>query len=240
MNTETLHAIDALYLDNFLQTLLYKACHTEGELRECLRQAETLSGTEYLSSDCRSRYEKVAKRLAPLVTELEEIMGDLYVGGKLASDSEPLVQWGLVETLPEHETRTVIERFNSAERTVFSALNHIGKRLSSMPEANVLWTAHARVRTYLKLRSIPDRPCYQGESMIRFCASPPYQTASYFAKLPETDAGDSDSPWLLDSEFIPLTALPLFEDLGIELEIHGDVIARDGQSTGRAHVIKIC
>jgi hypothetical protein len=223
MKVETLHAIDALYLENYLQTLLYKACHAESELREHLRQAEVLSATEGLSSNCRSRYENVAKRLAPLVAELEEIMGDLYVGGKLASDSEPLIQWGLVETIPEHETSAVIERLNLAERTVISALNHIGCRLASMPDAKVFWAAHARVRTYLKLKSIPDRPCYQDKSMVRFCASPPYQTASYFAKLSETDAGNSDSPWILDSEFIPLTALPLFEDLEIELDIHGNV-----------------
>ena len=68
MKVETLHAIDALYLENYLQTLLYKACHAESGLREHLRQAEVLSATEDLSSDCRSRYENVAKRLAPLVS----------------------------------------------------------------------------------------------------------------------------------------------------------------------------
>lgn len=222
MNAETLHAIDALYLENFLQTLLYRACHAEGELRECLRQADALSATEALSSDCRSRYAEVAKRLSPLVTELEEIMGDLYTGGKLASDCEPLVQWSLVETVPEYETRLVLERLEFAERELITALNRVGDSLVSTPEANVSWDSQARIRAYLKLKPIPERPCYQTDSMLRFCASPPYQSAYYFAQLPDkANADSSNPPWLLDAEFVPLTVLPLFEDIEIELEVHG-------------------
>lgn len=224
MNAETLHAVDALYLENFLQTLLYKACHADGELRECLRQAEALSRTVNLSSDCRSRYAEVTKRLAPLVSELDEIMGDLYTGGKLASECEPLVQWGLVESVPEYETCAVIERLDLAERELITTLNKIGKNLASTPKANVSWDSQARIRTYLKLKPIPERPCYQADSMVRFCASPPYVEAYYFAKLPaESNASCSDSPWLLDSEFVPLTALPLFEDIEIELEVRGAI-----------------
>ncbi|MFH1659682.1 MAG: hypothetical protein ABIG35_10250 [Pseudomonadota bacterium] len=36
-NTETLHAIDALYLGNFRQTLFHKILHAQLELREYLR-----------------------------------------------------------------------------------------------------------------------------------------------------------------------------------------------------------
>lgn len=222
MNAETLHAIDALYLDNFLQTLLYRTLHAEGELRECLRQADVLSETEALSSDCRSRYAEITKRLSPLVTELDEIIGDLYTGGKLASDCEPLIQWGLVETVPECETRSVLERLDLAERELIAALNRVGERLLSTPVANISWGSQARIRAYLKLKPIPERPCYQAESMLRFCASPPYLSAHYFAQLPEkANAAPPNSPWLLDSDFDLLTLLPLFEDIEIELEVCG-------------------
>lgn len=241
MNAETLHAVDALYLENFLQTLLYKVCHAEGELRECLRQAEALSGTEKLSLDCRSRYAAVTQRLTPLVTELEEIIGDLYAGGKLASDCEPLVQWGLVESVPEYETRSVIQQLDLAERELITTLNRIGRSLVSTPETNVSWDSQARIRAYLKLKPIPERPCYQAEFMVRFCTSPPYRSTYYFAKPPpEADAGCSNSPWLLDSEFAPLTVLPLFEDVEIELEIRGDVITSwNDQNQRRPHVGKL-
>lgn len=241
MNTETLHAIDTIYLENFLQTLLYNAIDVGCTLGEALRQAETLSGTEYLSPDCRSRYEKIAKRLAPLVSELKEIMDDLYVGGKLASEYEPLVQWGLIESIPEHETRAVLERLNLAERELIASLNCIGASLLSTPEANVFWSSQARVKANLKLKPIPGRPCYQDKSMIRFCASPPWQGVHFFAELPAEEIPRcSLDPWLLDSGFVPLTELPLFEDIEIELEIHGDVIgASSNEINRRPHVGKL-
>lgn len=225
MNKETLHAIDALYLENFLQTLLYRACEADGELRESVRHAELLSSEDNLSEDCRSRYVAVVKRLRPLLSELEEIVGDLHTGGKLSSDCEPLVQWGCVESVPEYETRAVLEQLNLAERELITTLNHIGTSLVAKPESNVSWNSQARVRGYLKLKPIPARPCYQHSSLVRFCANPPYQAAHYFAKLPgETDVSRPSSPWLLDSEFNSLIMLPLFEDIEIELEVRGEVI----------------
>lgn len=222
MNAETLHAIDAIYLENFLEALLYKALYAEGELRACLRHAETLSGTEYLSPDCRSRYEKIRKRLAPLVSKLGEFTGDLYRGGELTSDYEPLVHWELIEDVPEHESRAVIERLELAERELLTNLNHIGKSLVSTTASNVSWESSARIKTYLKLKSIPERPCYQDTTMVQFCASPPFHTAHYFAKLPvETYADNERYPWLLDDELFPLVYLPLFENLEIELEVRG-------------------
>lgn len=242
MNAETLHAVDALYLENFLQTLLYKTLDADGELCEFLKQAETLSNTTYLSEDCRSRYAKIAKRLEPVVAALEGIAGDLYTGGELASDCDPRVQWGLVENIPEYESRAVIERLETKERELIATLNHIGKSLSSMPEAHVLWNPRARVRPYLKLRPIPERPCYQDDSMVRFCASPPYLAASYFAE-PPTEIGEDGSrcPWLLDAEFSPLTNLPLFEDIEIKLEIRGDVTTDRKNGIGEhVYVIEQC
>lgn len=241
MNAETLHAVDALYLENFLQTLLYRACDADGELRECLQQAEALSSTTNLSADCRARYVEIVKRLRPLVSKLENIVGDLHTGGKLASDCEPLVQWGLVESIPDYETRAVIEQFNLAEQKLMAALNHIGNGLASMPDVNVLWNSQARVRTYLKLKPIPERPCYQADSMVRFCASPPYQGSHYFAKFQATaNASCSDSLWLLDSEFSSLTALPLFEGVEIELEVRGDMItSSNDRNKERVYVINL-
>lgn len=225
MNTEALHAIDALYLENFLQTLLYRACEADGELRECLRHAELLSSEENLSEDCRSRYVAVVKRLRPLLSELKEMEGDLHTRGKLASDCEPLVQWGCVESVPEYEARAVHEQLNLAEREVITTLNHIGTSLFAKPEVNVSWSSQVRVKGYLKLKPIPARPCYQHSSLVRFCANPPYQTAHYFAELPgETNGSRSSSPWLLDSDFSSLIMLPLFEDIEIELEVRGDLI----------------
>lgn len=241
MNADTLHAVDALYLENFVQTLLFRALDAKGELRESLKQAEALSATENLSPDCRSRYAEVAKRLGPLVSELSELAGDLYIGGKFASDCEPLVQWGRVESVPEYETRAVIEQFNLAEQKLMAALNHIGDCLASMPEANVLWNSQARVRTYLKLKPIPGRPCYQADSMVRFCASPPYQGVYYFTKSQaEGNASYSDATWFLDPEFDPLTVLPLFEDIEIELEVRGDMItSSNDRSKERVYVINL-
>lgn len=240
MNGETLHAIDALYLESFLGSLLYKALDAECELRACLRHAQTLSGTDYLSPDCRSRYAAIRRRLEPLVSELEELTGDLYSGGKLASDSEPLVQWGLIEPVPEYETKQVIERLESAEQQLISTLNQVGARLGALPRSSVSWASQARVKTYLKLRPIRERPCYQDTTIVRFCASPPYQSAHYFAELPEKVNDESTGdPWLLDAELLPLTTLPLIEDVEIELEVQGEMgTSGDEQRGRRQHVIK--
>lgn len=240
MNGETLHAIDALYLENFLASLLYKALDAECELRACLRHAQTLGGTDYLSPDCRSSYEKIRQRLEPLVSELEEFAGDLYSGGKLASDCEPLVQWGLIEKVPKYEKKQVIERLESAEQQLIATLNQIGASLGALPRAQISWASQARVKTYLKLRPIRERPCYQDTTIVRFCASPPYQLAHYFAELPEkVNDGSTGDPWLLDAEFLPLATLPLIEDVEIELEIQGEMGALGDEQRGRRqHVVK--
>lgn len=226
MNAETLHAVDALYLEHFLRTLLFQALNASAELCEPFKQAEALSATENLSPDCRSRYAEVTKRLGPLVSELRALVDDLQIGGKLQSEYEPLVQWGLIETIPEHETRTVIERLNLAERELITTLNHIGKSLVSSPEANVSWDSSARVRTYLTLKPIPERPCYQAGSMLRICASPPWDYVCYFTEFQaEANTSCSDITWLLDSDLQSLVLLPLFEDIEIDLEVRGDMIA---------------
>lgn len=239
MNGETLHAIDALYLENFLGSLLYKALDAECEMRACLRHAQTLSGTDYLSPDCRSRYEKIRQRLEPLVSELEELAGDLYSGGNLASDCEPLIQWGLIETVPEYETKQVIERLESAEWQLISTLNRVGTSLGALPGAGISWASQARVKTYLKLRPIRERPCYQNTTIVRFCASPPYQLVHYFAALPEkVNDGSTGDPWLLDAELLPLTTLPLIDDVEIELEIQGEMGTSGDEQRGRGqHVV---
>lgn len=241
MNAETLHAVDALYLENFLQTLLYRALHAGGELRECLRHAEALASEVHLSSDCRARYGEIVKRLNPVVSAIEDIAGDLYAGGNLASDCEPLVQWGLVDAVPEHETRAVIERLSTAEQKLIAGLNQIGQCLLSEKEAGLSWGSQARVKAYLKLKPIPVRPCYQADSMLRFSASPPHRGVNFFADIrPNPEASGPQCPWLLDSEYSSLTLLPLFEDVEIEIEISGEVTSpTDIQNPGVLHAGKL-
>lgn len=242
MNAETLHAVDALYLENFLQTLLYRALHAEGGLRECLKHAEALGGEVNLSSDCRTRYGEVAERLSTVVSALEDIAGDLYAGGDLASDGEPLVQWGLIETVPEYETSSVIERLNTVERELIASMNQVGQCLISKTEANLSWSSQARVKAYLKLRPIPERPCYKADSMLRFSASPPHRGVHFFADIrQDTEASRSEYPWLLDSEYSSLLLLPLFEDVEIEVDISGDVTSpTDIHNPWRLHADKLC
>ena len=224
MNGATLNEVDMLFLNNFLQTVQLKASRSKNELYESLRQARALSREDSLSPDCRLHYAKTAKRLLPLVTALGEIMDDLSSAGKIMSDCElPLRREN--ESDRETETRAAIQRLGFVERQLIISLNHIGEKLVSMPEANVAWDSQALMRVFLRLKPIPERPCYGAEAMLRFATSLPHLSAHYFAgPSTETSIGCAISSWLLDSEHIPLVALSLVEDVEIELEVLGDVI----------------
>lgn len=224
MDGATLHAVDMLFLKNFLQDLLLKVCGSKSELHESLRQASALSGEDCLSPDCRLYYAKTTKRLLPLVTALDEIMDDLCSAGETMPDCEfPLLRKGGNDQ--ETETCAAIQRFGLVERQLIISLNHIGRQLVSIPEANIAWDSQALIRVFLRLTPIPERPCYQSESMLRFATSLPHLSAHYFAEPPtEASLVGANSSWLIDSEHIPLVVLSLVEDIEIELEVLGDVV----------------
>ncbi len=236
MDGAALHAVDMLFLKNFHQALLFRACRSKSELYESLRQARALSREDCLSPDFRLYYAKTAKRLLPLVTALEAMIDDLSSASDALFDCEfPLLRED--ENDRESEACAVVRRFGSVERRLITSLNHIGSKLVSMPEASIAWDSQALIRVFLRLKPIPERTCYQAASMLRFATSLPHLSAHYFAEPPpEVGIGCTNSPWLLESEHIPLAVLSLVEDVEIELDVLGDVMtcANDEQKW-RAH-----
>lgn len=221
-NTETLHAIDALYLGNFRQTLFHKILHAQQELREYLKQAEALVLAIEVSPDCRRQYAEIVQRLLPPVSELEEISNDMYDVCLSGADTGEPVQWGLVETITEDETRAVISRLDAVEQETIKTLNSIGDALTSLPAVTASWNQWARLRVYYKLKPIPERPCYKHDSIVRFNGSPPFLDAFCFAKPPIDAESNPASHYLLDAEFMPLIYLPFFDDVEVEIEFKFD------------------
>ncbi len=235
MDGESLRAVDMLFLNNFLQALLFKACRSKSELYESLRQAQALSREDYLSPDCRLYYAKTAKRLSPLVTVLEKLMDELSSVGDIMSDTELPLQES--KTDQGVQTRAALQRFGLVERQLILSLNNLGRKLVSMSESNIAWDSQALIRVFLKLRPIPDRPCYQSASMLRFATGLPHLSAHYFSEPPtEASIACANSSWLVDSEHVPLAVLALVEDVEIELEILCDVITcSSDEHKRRAH-----
>lgn len=220
-NTETLHAIDALYLGNFRQTLFHKILHAQLELREYLKQAEALVLAIEVSPDCRRQYAEIVQRLLPPVSVLKEISHDMYnVCSSDADTCEP-VQWGSADTIPEDETRAVISRLDAVEQETIKTLNSIGEALTSLPGVTASWNQWARLRVFYKLKPIPERPYYKHDS-VRFNGCPPFLDAWCFAKPPIDAESDPVSHYLLDAEFMPLIYLPLLDDVEVEIEFKFD------------------
>lgn len=223
-NPATLHAIDALYLGNFRQTLFHKVLHAQLELRAHLKHAEALVQATEISPDCRKQYAKIIQRLSLPVSVLGDIVNDMYDVDLSGEEAGEPVQWGLIETIPEGETRAIISRLDAVEQETIKALNGIGEALTSLPAVKPTWSQWARLRVYHKLKPIPERPCYKAGSIVRFNGSPPFHDAFCFAKPPTDAECDPASHYLLDAEFMPLVWLPLLDDVEVEIEIKFDGI----------------
>lgn len=223
-NTDTLHAIDTLYLGNFRQTLFHKILYAQLELREYLKHAEALVLAMEISPDCRKQYAEIIQQLSPPVSMLEAISHDMYDGYSSEAGTGEPVQWGLVETIHEDETRAVISRLDVVEQETIKTLNSIGEALTSLPAITASWKQWARLRVFFKLKPIPERPCYNPDSIVRFNGTPPFLDAFCFAKQPIDAESNPASHYLLDAEFVPLIYLPLFDDVEVEIEVKFDGI----------------
>ena len=218
----TLHAIDVLYLDNFRQTLFHKVLDAQLELREHLKHAEALAQAVEISSDCRKQYAEIIQRLSHPVSVLGDIAEDMYDVDLSGEETGEPVQWGLIETIPEDETRAIISRLDVVEQESIKALNGIGEALTSLPAVKATWNRWARLEVYYKLKPVPERPCYKTDPIVRFNGSPPFHDAFCFAK-PQTESElDPDSSYLLDAEFMPLIWLGMLDDVGVDIGIKID------------------
>lgn len=221
-NPAMLHAIDVLYLGNFRQTLFHKLLHAQLELREYLKHAEALAHAIEISPDCRKQYTKIIQRLSPPAGMLGEIAYSIYDVDLSGEEAGELVQWGLIETIPEEETRAIFSRLDVVEQETIKTLNGIGEALASLPGVKASWNQWARLRVFYKLKPIPERPCYKTDSIVRFNGSPPFLDAFCFSKPPTDTESDPASHYLLDAEFMPLIWLPLLDDVEVEIEIKID------------------
>lgn len=218
-NHKTLHAIDTLYLTNFHHTLFFALSHACGELRQYLNHAKVLAEAIEISSDCRKKYAEIVQQLSLPIGMLEEISSDMKDVYRADEETSSTIQWDGLEPIPVAETRRIISRLNAAEQETIRTLNSVGDALTSQPALASCWSQWARLRVFYKLKPVPERPCYKPGSAIRFCGSPPWHLAHCFAKPPTDFETDSESHYLLDSEFMLLTWLPLFDDVEVEAEI---------------------
>lgn len=238
-NHKTLHAIDTLYLTNFHHTLLFVLVDAYVELRQYLKHAQALAQAIEVSSDCRKKYTEIVQRLSLPLSMLEEMadgMYDVYRSGDEIADP---VQWDGLETIPLTETRRIISQLDAVEQETIKTLNSIGEALTSKPIVAASWRQWARLRSFYKLKPVPERPCYKPDSAIRFCGSPPWDDAYCFAKPPTDFELDPESHYLLNSEFMLLTWLPLFDDIEVEVEIKLEVVGSRGPSEEARHADKL-
>lgn len=222
INKETLHAIDNLYLENFHQTLLHKVVHAYSEFRGSIRQAASITEAVEISPDCRIQYAEIIERLQPIVITLGQMADDMQTGNLPSPECAVPVQWSLVDTIPQAETNTVLDKIHSVEHEAIKTINLIGKSLTSLTGNTTSWSSTAVLRSFFKLKPIQERPCYSLWTVTDFCGSPPFQLASWKSHPQKNTAVDGDQqPFLLDSEFMSLTILPVFKNIEVNIEING-------------------
>lgn len=218
-NHAALHAIDVLYLGNFRQTLFHKVHHAQLELREHLKHAEALAHAMEISPCCRKQYAKIIEQLSAPVDLLDQIADSIYDFDLSSDETGELVQWGLIETSPEEESRAIISRLDAVVQETVKTLNSVGEALVALPAVKASWNQWARLRVFYTLKAIPERPCYKTDSIVRFSGSPPFLDAYCFAKPPVDTESAPASHYLLDSEFMPLIWLSLLNDVEVDVEI---------------------
>lgn len=225
MDTNILHAVDTLYLQMFQQNLLVEIRRAHIMFRHRLRQSGFLSTAQELPPGFQKNYGEMSERLLPLIDALVGMESDLS-SGSLSWQMQP-DEWGPIEAVdpgdPE-KTEEIIAWLDATEQDILNVLNNVGERLATLPPSIVSWSDCGFFSVHVELKRLPERPCYHCDEPIDIRSQPDF-CADYFArKDKDIDKSLPNDPWphyLLD-ELIPLTLLPLIEDLWIEMDAHAD------------------
>lgn len=223
MNADTLHDVDTLYLQMFQQNLLTEVRRAHIMLRHHLKQSESLAIAQELPSGFRKNYADISERLLTLIDALVGMGSDLE-SGPLSWKKQP-DEWSPIKEVESGETETtekIIAWLDTTELDILDVLNNVGERLATLPRSIVSWSDCGFFSVHVRLNRLPERPCYHLDTPIDIRSQPDF-CADYFARK-DIDKSLQNDPWphyLLD-ELIPITLLPLIEDLWIKMDVHAE------------------
>jgi len=223
MNADTLHAVDTLYLQMFQQNLLAELRRAHIMFRHHLKQSESLAIAQELSACFRKNYAEISECLLPLIDALASMESDLGSGSlswKMQPDERGPIE--TVEPGKTDKTEEIIAWLDATELDILDVLNGVGERLATLPRSIVSWSDCGFFSVHVELKRLPERPCYHVDTPIDIRSQPDF-CADYFARkdIDKSLQNDAWPHYLLD-ELVPLTLLPLIEDLRIEMDVHGE------------------
>ena len=235
MNADTLYAIDTLHIQIFQRNLLNELLRAKISLKQHLKQSELLAIAQELPPSFRKNYRETSERLAQMIDSLGSMLNDLDDGALSWQQTTNPVDWNLIDTVAPEETEKNMALLDIAEQDILDALNGVGERLVTLPPSIFSWSDCGLFRVHVELKKLPERPCYNLDEPIDFHV-PAYFCTDYFAKKDlDQNENDHDLHYLLDAELMPLTLLPLIEDVRIEMEVRAE-----GSATWRNQKMEKC
>lgn len=222
MNTDTLHAVDTLYLQMFQQNLIAELRRASIMLRHHLKQSEPLSIAQELPSSFRSNYAEISERLLPLVDALGGMESDL-ASGSLSWQMQPDEGRHIEAEEPGENDKTaeIIAWLDTTELKILDVLGNVGERLVTLPRSIISWSDCGFFNAHVELKRLSERQCYHLDAQIDICSQPDF-CADYFARKNYDRSQTGRWPHYLLDDLIPISLLPLIEELWIEMDVHGD------------------
>lgn len=219
MNTETLHAVDMLYLQVFQQNLLAETRRARISLKQHHQQSATLASAKELPPNFKQNYRETSELLLPLINMLGKML-EVLESGDLSCQVAHLGD-DHVETASLEGAERVIDLLDTAEQEILDALNMVGVCMTALPRSIIGWHDYGQFRVHVLLKSLPDRPCYEFEIPIDFYTHP-FLIAEYLASKKQVNRQCSQWPHYLIDEVMPLGLYPLIDDLWVDMNIRGD------------------
>jgi hypothetical protein len=231
LNANTLRAVDTLYLRAFHQNLLADILQARISLKQHHEQAGALALAKELPPSIRQSYAGVAERLLPPLSALSGLLDDIEAGALSWRGAAPRPEDRFSATAPEVISE-VISRLDIAEHEILGVLNEVGDSLAELAPSIISWDDCARLKTYVILERLAERPCYE-EIQIHLKLQP-FLIAEY-----KTNQRNDSNPrvqwphWLVD-EMLPIELLPNLDGVKIEMEARGEGFASCRQRAGSA------
>lgn len=215
MNTDTLQAVDTLYLQALRQNLLADIQSAFISLKQHLRRSASLAVAEDLPAAFRRSYGEIAERLSPLISALRSVLDEME-GGRPPYQSALKPADSEINALAE--VVGAIALLDAAEHQVLDVLNDVGKSLAALPPSIISWDDYARLRTCVILRQPAERPCYDLAPPVELCIHP-FLIAEY-AATPQPKHGRW--PHYLVDDLVPAELLLWVDNIRIEVEVRGE------------------
>lgn len=220
MNADTLHDVDALYLQMFQQNLVAELRRARFYLQLHLKQSESLAMANELPPGFRKKYAEISERLLQLADAFGNMEDDLNSSDLSLQRVSQLDEWERLDVAPE-EIGEMIDWLDDTEIEILDVLSNVGERLATLPRSIVSWGDCGLFSVHVELKRLAERPCYHLDAPIDIRSQPDF-CADYFARKNYDRSQSGQWPHYLLDELLPLTLLPLIERLWIEMDAHGE------------------